>query len=539
MTGLGQYAAKLNGRPVGDAVLEPGQTSYFAEVNYRTYDVTSLLRQGSNLLGVETGSGAYQRVITPGRYFFQNNPAPVYGAPKTIAQLEITYADGSKQTIASDTSWRTRLGGTTFSSWWSGEDYDGRRQPTDWTAAGTLDGSGWRDAGLVTLTATTTPTDTTPLIADQRPPVTVAREAHPVAIRSITRAALNTTLVAPASAGDTNVKLVSVAGLNPGDSVTVDGETRKVTAVGTGAGAATTVFAPAAAGDTNLKVGSVTGFVAGQRAVIDNEVVVVSAVGTAGTATTLSAAAAAGATNLRVASVNNLAVGDTLLIGQQSVTISSVGTAGANGTGVGITPGLSAAQPSGTAVRDTSKAGTGLTLAQPLASAHAVGATARATGTGVTLDSALGAAHATGAADDERARAHVRARLRQEPLGPAEDHQRRAGGHDRHADPGRGRQRRRHDQHQLHRRLGDQPDPLPLHVRGQRHRDLARAVHLQRLPLPAGHRAAVGADRGRRDRARHARLQSRDGDVHHAPTTPSTRSGRSPSRPSRTTCSRS
>ena len=69
-----------------------------------------------------------------GRYFFQNNPAPVYGAPKAIAQLELTYADGSKQTIASDTSWRTAARRRRPSpSWWSGEDYDARRQPTDWT----------------------------------------------------------------------------------------------------------------------------------------------------------------------------------------------------------------------------------------------------------------------------------------------------------------------------------------------------------------------------------------------------------------------
>jgi hypothetical protein len=388
MTGLGQYAAQLNGKPVGDAVLEPGQTSYFAEVDYRTYDVTPLVRQGANLLGVETGSGAYQRVRTGGRYFFQNNPAPVYGAPKTIAQLEITYADGSRQTIASDTSWRTRLGGTTFSSWWSGEDYDARRQATDWTATGTLGGSGWRDAGLVSLTANTTPTDTTPLIADQRPPVTVQREARPVAINPITRAPLNTTLVAPARAGDTNLKLASITGLNPGDTVAVDGEALKLTGVGS----------PAAAGDTTVKVGSVTGFIAGQQAVIENELVTVTAVGTAGTATTLSAAAAAGATNLRVASINNLAVGDTLAIGGQSVTITSVGTSGANGTGIGITPALTAAQASGTAVRDQSKSGTGLTLSQPLTAAHATGASTRATGTGVTVGSAVTAAHAVGAA---------------------------------------------------------------------------------------------------------------------------------------------
>ena len=80
------------------------------------------------------------------------------------------------------------------------------------------------------------------------------------------------------------------------------------------------------------------------------------------------------------------------------MTITSVGTAGANGTGIGITPALSSAQASGTAVRDQSRSGTGLTLSQPLAAAHAVGATARATGTGVTLASALGAAHAAGAA---------------------------------------------------------------------------------------------------------------------------------------------
>ena len=61
MTGLGQYAARLNGRPVSRAVLEPGQTSYWAEVDYRTYDVTGLLRPGSNVLGIETGSGVYQQ----------------------------------------------------------------------------------------------------------------------------------------------------------------------------------------------------------------------------------------------------------------------------------------------------------------------------------------------------------------------------------------------------------------------------------------------------------------------------------------------
>jgi len=39
MTGLGMYSAELNGRPLSEAVLEPGQTSYQEEVDYRTYDI--------------------------------------------------------------------------------------------------------------------------------------------------------------------------------------------------------------------------------------------------------------------------------------------------------------------------------------------------------------------------------------------------------------------------------------------------------------------------------------------------------------------
>src|SRR5262249_13015804 len=152
----------------------------------------------------------------------------------------------------------------------------------------------------------------------------------PVAITQITPAALNTTV---AALNGTFVSLASVSGVNPGDTLNLGSESRKVTAVGTAAGAATTLFSPVAAGDTNVKVNSVTGYVVGQQAVIENELATVSAIGTAGTATTLSAAAAAGATNLKVASVTNLAVGDRLTVADGSVTITSVGTSGATGTG--------------------------------------------------------------------------------------------------------------------------------------------------------------------------------------------------------------
>ena len=347
-TGLGQYAARLNGSPVTNAVLEPGQTSYWAEVDYRTYDVTRLLRPGSNVLGIDTGSGVYQQAdSTPmGRYMFQPGNNVVFGAPKVIAQLEITYADGSRQTIATDRSWLTRLGATTFSSWWGGEDYDARRMPANWTESATnLTGPAWRPAGLANLSSSTIPRDTTPLIADPRPPVTVVREAHPASINQVTPPADNTTLVAPLQTGATNVKLASVTNLYPGDTINIDTggnqESRKVTSVGTGAGPATTLAAPAAAGDTNIKVASVG------RACNP---------GASCTGTT------------------TFIVGQTLLIdsgtSQEAVTVTSVGTAGAAGTGVTFTPALSAPHAAGTTVRDS---GTGVTVTPALSRAHSDG----------------------------------------------------------------------------------------------------------------------------------------------------------------------
>jgi hypothetical protein len=242
VTGLGMYAARLNGSPVGEAVLEPGQTTYFREVNYRTYDVTALLRRGDNLLGIETGSGAYQKVETPGRYVFQpEHPPGPYGEPKAIAQLELTYADGTRQTIATDDSWRTTLGGTTYSSWWGGEDYDARRVSTDWTARRALDGSGWRNASVAELSQETTPEDTTPFVADPRPPVTVAQEVSPVSINEVERPGVTTTLGASAGEGATTLTISATAGIHPGDTLTIGEESHRVDAVGVDGAPATSI----------------------------------------------------------------------------------------------------------------------------------------------------------------------------------------------------------------------------------------------------------------------------------------------------------
>lgn len=99
VVGLGFYVAELNGRRVGDKVLDPSPTDYDDHVLYSTYPVEGLLRTGENRLAVEVGHGWYD-VRT--RCVWQWSRAPWRGALRLMAQLELFYADGSRETIVTD-----------------------------------------------------------------------------------------------------------------------------------------------------------------------------------------------------------------------------------------------------------------------------------------------------------------------------------------------------------------------------------------------------------------------------------------------------
>jgi alpha-L-rhamnosidase len=98
-TGVGIYDARVNGDAVSKAVLQPANTDYHDRVVYSDNDVTTLLRQGANALSVRLGPGTALVPDTPDRY---TKWSGTVSAPKMIAQLEITYADGSTQRIVSD-----------------------------------------------------------------------------------------------------------------------------------------------------------------------------------------------------------------------------------------------------------------------------------------------------------------------------------------------------------------------------------------------------------------------------------------------------
>jgi alpha-L-rhamnosidase len=285
LSGIGIQVAELNGKAVTDEVLAPGNSNYQLSTEYRTYDVTRVIRPGANTIGVELGHGTAlvtrsvtnpaagrtapyswwqsqfkgsgtlaapaatgdtvvkvdsvtgyhvggtinidtgdggdrleSRKITAigtagadgtgisfepaldaphaagAQVTGSGNPIastdPSAGAavtPRMIARLEITNTDGSVDTIVSDRSWNTALGPTVYDMWFSGSDYDSRREQPGWTLPGadlsdtakSRDDSpvGWIRAGIAPP-----PNLTTELVWRAGEPVEVVDRVRPVSV---------------------------------------------------------------------------------------------------------------------------------------------------------------------------------------------------------------------------------------------------------------------------------------------------------------------------------------------------------------------
>lgn len=140
--GLGYHELHLNGRKVGDHVLEPGFTRYDRRALYVTYDVTKNLRQGMNALGVMLGNGWFNSAT---RDVWDFDKAPWRNTPRLILQLQIRYIDGSTQAVVSDSTWSTSAGPITFNAIRNGETYDARLEQPGWDTPGYQE-HGWQEA---------------------------------------------------------------------------------------------------------------------------------------------------------------------------------------------------------------------------------------------------------------------------------------------------------------------------------------------------------------------------------------------------------
>ncbi len=140
-TSKGLYEFYLNGDRVGDDLLTPGFTSYKHRIQYQVYDVTHMINRGNNAAGIILGNGWY-RAFNP-----NNRPMPPIQDLKVLAQLEVLYSDGSRQTIVTGPNWRSATGPVLVSTIFDGETYDARLEMPGWNKTG-FDDSSWHGVVL-------------------------------------------------------------------------------------------------------------------------------------------------------------------------------------------------------------------------------------------------------------------------------------------------------------------------------------------------------------------------------------------------------
>ena len=178
VSGMGVYSAYLNGREIApEELLKPTLSWYSERVYFNTYDVTKMLQQGDNAVGIILEGGRYTSL----RYNAANpnwdgtDHVFGFGTPRLLLQLEVTYKDGQKETIVSDETWKiTNRGPIRTANEWDGETYDGNFDLGDWNQAD-YDDSAWHQAELVEAPEGQ-------LTAQPNPNITVMEKLKPVSL---------------------------------------------------------------------------------------------------------------------------------------------------------------------------------------------------------------------------------------------------------------------------------------------------------------------------------------------------------------------
>jgi alpha-L-rhamnosidase len=204
-TALGVFEPYLNGSVIGGQVLAPNWTSYHTRLRYQVLDVTAQLRHGANVIGAILGDGWYRGRL----WAVDGSQRNIYGSQVALlAQLEINYADGTSQIVATDTGWRSTTGPILASGLFDGERYDARLELAGWAEAG-YDATSWQPVEIVEhpLESLVVPTD---------PPIRRIEEISPANILE----SPSGKLIVDFGQNLVGRLRISVAG-EPGDTITI------------------------------------------------------------------------------------------------------------------------------------------------------------------------------------------------------------------------------------------------------------------------------------------------------------------------------
>ncbi len=148
ISGLGSYKAYINGQEVAPYEwFKPALSDYTQRIYFNAYDVTDMLRDGGNAVGVILEGGRFTTIRHDTNYLEWCGilHAAHYGLPQLLMQLEVIYKDGTTDIIVSDEGWKiTNRGPIRKSNEFDGETYDARLDLGAWTLP-SYDDSEWDD----------------------------------------------------------------------------------------------------------------------------------------------------------------------------------------------------------------------------------------------------------------------------------------------------------------------------------------------------------------------------------------------------------
>lgn len=165
-TAMGIFGLDINGMRVGDDYFAPGFTSYKTSLQYRTYDVTSLMTGDDTLIANVVGGWAV------GSYVFNRVNRVSADRQALLLELRISYDDGTEEVIGTDESWDVSLDGNLkMADLYDGETYD---------ATVDLDKISWHKAAVEKLRA-----DPKSISADYGSPVTAHEVMKPISVKNV------------------------------------------------------------------------------------------------------------------------------------------------------------------------------------------------------------------------------------------------------------------------------------------------------------------------------------------------------------------
>ncbi|MEI7534176.1 MAG: alpha-L-rhamnosidase N-terminal domain-containing protein [Verrucomicrobiae bacterium] len=163
---LGMADVTINGRPVTDTVLGPPFTDYTKRVVYLTHDITSFLINGENVIGATLGNGFFS---TPRHGFGARHGG--HGSPRVLIQAEIEYADGTRETVISDGTWKWSRSEIVDNDTFAAYTEDRRLAKPGWERP-SYDDSGWLPVAISSSLGGK-------LVSPIGPPIRVAGELKP------------------------------------------------------------------------------------------------------------------------------------------------------------------------------------------------------------------------------------------------------------------------------------------------------------------------------------------------------------------------